>query len=274
MFAADVFHPFSQWKELLSNTNYGNKRLQRQIVPDKSPSVISIFPPKHHRMPVIRIQCGAKRGSGIVIDRCVVLTCAHVVKKSTICVIHAGDTPLSGKIIYHHDTIDVAVVLVEGLELSQLLKWTQDVKASDEAIMVGFPARSSLSSQQATTTSGSIALALPSQAALSVLFKTSCPVYSGMSGGAMLVNGNLAGMVTAYAQVCQAGVCLDRHDVSFALPAAMITPWLSIIVENVNADKARSWLDLRFQVDAIIAQCLVKSHAAAVHDQFPIASKL
>ena len=165
---------------------------------------------------IVKVKSGQKNGSGVEIGHGLVLTCAHVIERwvskrtcrrsdliftfrrhllgcrGEPCSVMQAGKVTKGTVCYHHQELDVAVIMLHGHHraftpiLAQALHPVAlSPAAQPPALIYGFPQRSDLSRSTITTTSGTVhaVTAKKGSSSGSVLLKATCPGELGYHEG-------------------------------------------------------------------------------------------
>eukprot|EP00045_Choanoeca_perplexa_P019419 m.2790 g.2790 ORF g.2790 m.2790 type:complete len:232 (+) comp4092_c0_seq1:25-720(+) len=225
---------------------------------------------------VVQIESAQRKGSGVEIGDGLVLTCAHVVGRGRRCTVVQEHRRIQALIVYQHQELDIAVLQLSSHHRAFPSVLAQAIYPAAHptfslAIAHGFPQRSDLVRKQLTTTSGTLQATAASNR---VLIRATCPVYKGMSGGALTLDGQLLGIITSYAEECSQGKCHPRHDCSFAVPVKFLASWLPVLVDNAKMASPQPWHNLMPRIDAAVETAITAEAARDVWKKFPIVSKL
>lgn len=170
---------------------------------------------------VVLIRCGCTWGSGVVLDARsgIIITCSHVIRNEStdkVSIFFKGNSYPASVIYRTRDNLafDLAVIKTEknSIFTEQIEFAEEEAKSGEAVIAAGFPLLSEREdpSLRPTLVHGCVARTCP------FMLQTTCCVQSGASGGAVLRDGKLLGVVVCNARDSNTGALFPH--VNFAVP--------------------------------------------------------
>lgn len=177
------------------------------------------------RPSVVRVMPGAgTHGSGVMVGRETLITCAHVVGNATSVVVDVG-VPTLGRVVQVSRATDLAVVEVPPMRSPRWIELAPSVALGELVLTIGYPM--GLERAASVGLVSAIGRSLPANGSrITDLIETDAVVSPGSSGGALInASGKLVGVVVAR---------MAEASMGFAVPSLRVREVLASLTGNLG----------------------------------------